>query len=323
MTREHSIDAAKGISILLVVYWHCVLDRLAINEALIFLRMPLFFFVAGLFALKAMEMRWPDFLSTRALHLFWLYVVWSVLLYALTIVPSMVLDGEISLAPLLGMFHDPLRTICFIYALLIAYLVCKALWRFNKWIVLAGFCIAYSISTADGEWRDIAFAERVVRLLPFIWTALAFKDEILDWVRAHHRLWPLALAAFLVAAMLVFGSDLSRLSPVTLALSALGIFAVLAMCHHLRHTRAILWLAWVGERSIYIYLIHRIFLAYVQFAMKVTGIPANALTLSVVFVFVTAASLWLGDRVLKHWTPFLFAPPKPVFGRLAGGGRVT
>ena len=51
MTRnrlEH-IDAAKGLSIFLVVYWHAVDNRLVMNEALWMLRMPLFFFVSGLF----------------------------------------------------------------------------------------------------------------------------------------------------------------------------------------------------------------------------------------------------------------------------------
>ena len=322
MTREHYIDAAKGISILLVVYWHCVGDRLAINEALIFLRMPLFFFVGGLFALKAMEMKWPDFLSTRALHLLWIYVVWCFILYTLTILPGMLLDGEASLSPILNMFTDPMRTIWFIYALLIAYIVCKLLYRFNKWLVLAVLLAAYTVATADGEWRDMAFANRIIRLLPFIWIAISFKDEIVGLVQAQHKWWPVTTAAFLAAAMLVYGSDLSAFSPITLALSGLGIFSILAMCYSLRTTKAITWLAWLGERSIYIYLIHRIFLAYILFAMKMVGIPSNALTHSVVFVVVAAASLWLGDRVLKGRLPFLFAPPRPVVGRLAGG-RVT
>ncbi|MEL7540907.1 MAG: acyltransferase family protein, partial [Pseudomonadota bacterium] len=75
--RLAHIDAAKGVSIFLVVYWHAVDDRLVFNEALWMLRMPLFFFVSGLFAAKALELDWRAFLSNKVGNILYLYVFWT------------------------------------------------------------------------------------------------------------------------------------------------------------------------------------------------------------------------------------------------------
>ena len=64
-SRLAHIDAAKGVSIFLVVYWHAVDARLIFNEALWMLRMPLFFFVSGLFAAKALDLDWRAFLTQK------------------------------------------------------------------------------------------------------------------------------------------------------------------------------------------------------------------------------------------------------------------
>ena len=55
MPRERSSrlawpDIAKAISIILLVAWTIIGDRYHVSELLIFVRMPLFFFVSGMFA---------------------------------------------------------------------------------------------------------------------------------------------------------------------------------------------------------------------------------------------------------------------------------
>ncbi len=73
-------DIAKGTSISLVVYWHTVEDSLPLNEALIFLRMPLFFFIAGLFIRSSFFAGNERKFAGRVGRFLWLCGLWAVLL---------------------------------------------------------------------------------------------------------------------------------------------------------------------------------------------------------------------------------------------------
>ncbi len=125
--RYPFVDLAKGISITLVVIWHAIGPSLFWNEALIFIRMPLFFFVAGLFAAKSMTMEMPSFLKEKISYLLYLFVLWSCIYFASVTLIGQVLDKSFDFSPLLTMLWDPPLTMWFIYALAISYLIAKLL----------------------------------------------------------------------------------------------------------------------------------------------------------------------------------------------------
>lgn len=83
--RERWVDIAKGIAIVLVVFYHAVMftaelgianpwDR--INTALDTFRMPLFFFMSGLMATRAVQLSYSLLFRRRMLRLLYLYVLW-------------------------------------------------------------------------------------------------------------------------------------------------------------------------------------------------------------------------------------------------------
>ncbi len=87
--RVDWVDAAKGISILLVVLYHCtslseaagfeVTYSLRLNHLLQPIRMPLFFFVAGIFAGSAVAKSWPDLFRRKVLLMAWLLLLWALI----------------------------------------------------------------------------------------------------------------------------------------------------------------------------------------------------------------------------------------------------
>ena len=96
------VDAAKGLSILLVVVHHTVtylqmagLAPAAVvvgNEALASLRMPLFFIAAGLFVAGPLAAPWRSLLHKRVAFFLYLYLLWTLIRFTFfaTLVPPAV-----------------------------------------------------------------------------------------------------------------------------------------------------------------------------------------------------------------------------------------
>ena len=88
-SRIDWVDAAKGMSILLVVLHHVVIlsephglvpgPVSALNTALASLRMPLFFLASGLFAAAPLAASWRTLLHKRVAFFLYLFVLWTLL----------------------------------------------------------------------------------------------------------------------------------------------------------------------------------------------------------------------------------------------------
>ncbi len=90
-SRTAWVDVAKGISIVLVVLHHVVLQAVGhawapdaareVSATLGTLRMPLFFFASGIFATRALAGPWDRLLERRVAFFAWLYVLWLAIRY--------------------------------------------------------------------------------------------------------------------------------------------------------------------------------------------------------------------------------------------------
>ena len=88
-TRLSWIDTVKGLAIVLVVLHHAAVlaaaknwsgDQLnTLTDALLTVRMPLFFAMSGFFFLRRVDRPWSWQLRNRAGPFLWLYVLWTVL----------------------------------------------------------------------------------------------------------------------------------------------------------------------------------------------------------------------------------------------------
>jgi fucose 4-O-acetylase-like acetyltransferase len=138
-TRVEWIDFAKGIFVLLVVLGHVI--RGLINAGLLdadhpltFLdvwvnahHVPVFFFLAGIFALRSAKRSVGQFLSDKFRAIVYPYVLWSlIMLTAMSLLGSVTNLGAVALTPVtVGRYllFDPFMHLWFLYALFFNYLL--------------------------------------------------------------------------------------------------------------------------------------------------------------------------------------------------------
>lgn len=305
-SRVGFVDAAKGISIFLVVYWHAVDDRLLLNEALWMLRMPLFFFASGLFASKVLELDWKPFLVKKVGNIFYLYILWTFLVFASTVfVAQLVGPDPIEWIRPFLLFVEPPATLWFMYALGVSFILAKLLSRL-PWIpVFFVLLLFYLWSISHGDWRTPPFYEKVMRLFPFFYLALNIRNRFLTIVEANYRFGWLALPIFIASAFVIFQSSLSSQGLVTFPLSLLGVTGVAIIARALNDSALVQMISAIGKRSLFIYVMHRIPLFYIEHLMELLGVEKTALSMSVVAFIATGMCLFVGEKILMpllNWT---------------------
>lgn len=318
------VDVAKGISISLVVYWHFVDDRTPINEALIFIRMPLFFFVAGLFARSAFTGSGGLIVSNKLINFIWIFLVWSAFTLIFTQPPrDLALAGYLSERAweLARIFVDPPPTLWFIYALFCAFVLVYAA-RSLPLVLVAGLSVAaYMWSVSDGQWRDADFLQRVIRLLPFFLIGLFSFNFYNSTTLYSSYLGPLLIVMVIPASYLVYFSDLASIGVITFALSLLGISGVAFTSRLLVETRVGRVLSAVGAASLFVYVMHRIVMFYMLTGIRIAGVeirgddPSVLIVRSIAAVATIAICVWAGNMLSRgrmtsklFMTPFVVRP---------------
>jgi fucose 4-O-acetylase-like acetyltransferase len=91
--------------------------------------------------------------------------------------------------------------------------------------------------------------------------------------------------------------------------STLGIFGTLCACAYYAESRAAAALAWVGERSVFIYLMHFTILIYLRNAIEIVGLPQHALVELAMAAAAITISLGVGIWIIDPYFPFLLRAP--------------
>jgi uncharacterized membrane protein YcfT len=146
--RQEWVDAAKGVAIVLVVLYHAILFAgeagipsrwSTLAATLSTFRMPLFFFAAGLFAAKALSWSFSQLLRRRLLRLLWIYVLWSALWAAVSLLVPAAATGTPG-STLLDLALLPVRpnaNTWFVYALAAYFAVAWLVRRLPAWAQIA------------------------------------------------------------------------------------------------------------------------------------------------------------------------------------------
>ncbi len=306
-------DIAKAFSMILLVAYTLAGDHLYLNEMLTYVRMPLFFFVSGLFGYRVVTATsFRELMRDKVTNFIYLYVLWEFILYLTTKVASLYLRGWPPLDNLrmLSLLWDPLFNIWFLYALAIAFLIAWLLRAAPAWAVLVGSIVVYCVSVATDAWTGMPFIERLARLFPVFWLGLMFRPLVFRLVERHWRLWPLALALFLVAAYAVYPSPWTHVGPLTLAISLTGIAGFLLLARHVSAYETLAApLRYIGGATLYIYVMHKIVIFYSDLAMTFTGTHFYGEELVQLLVTVPLCAVvgrWIAAQPALGW---LFAAP--------------
>ena len=319
------VDAVKGLTISLVVMEHTtwgVMASLGTRPAIFGdisdfaqpFRMPLFFLVAGLFAWKAINGPWRDFVDRKLLHFGYFYLLWSVLQIGMKIA----IPGE---GNWVVTWHDmwmipvqPFAVLWFIYELAIFFTLLRLCRRLNPaW--LFGVAVGlYFTELATGSMLIDEFAWRFIWFVSGVYGASRV-FELAAWSRANHGK-ALALAALLYTAVAtVVFSGLIEIRALELLMGyagAIGSIMAITVLSDLGLTGV---LSFIGHRSLYVFLAFFVPMAILRVALvKFAGWENGDLITLVTFVSAVAVPI-LGYELLKK-TPLSFLFVRPAMFRL-------
>ncbi|MGV3564368.1 MAG: acyltransferase family protein [Nocardioides sp.] len=280
------VDVAKGLCILLVVLHHAVVKDLAVQAppalapvadgwaavtmALKPVRMPLFFVLSGLVAAGAVTRPWPQ-ARRRVLSPYYLYVVWLVLQGAFFSVERLLpMNRTQDLAELAGDLVWASTGLWFLYALAVYFALARLLSRFPRERVLL---VATAVSALSGLVPTEAW-NRTSVLFHFTFFALGalapdlvrrVADRVGDGVSFGVRdgaggLLPRLALLYLALVVLLPLVHLPRTVDLLVA-SAVGVPLGIGLCVRLARGPAAERLAWIGRRTLPVYVLHAPLLA--------------------------------------------------------------
>jgi uncharacterized membrane protein YcfT len=327
------VDAAKGMSILLVVGHHIVwfLERsgqapgavVTANEALASLRMPLFFLASGLLAAGPLAAPWRVVLHKRVAFFLYLYAIWTIIRFTFfaTVVPPGV-DPDESADPLgfaLALLL-PGPSMWFLYALAVFAVVTKLSRPLPVWLqlgvtgTLSALVGAGMVEFGDTRWSYMS------RFLFFFLLGCHARELVERLARATSLL---RVAVGGVACVGTAGAavvlGLRGVPGVAFALQCLAVgsgvlFAAWAARYRFGRPLVVL-----GTRTLPIYLIHMLWLAAIMIGVRHLALPvAAAYALPLVLVPVlTALSLLTHRALTAAGATWLFALPSRLAYRVA------
>lgn len=330
-SRIDWVDAAKGLTMTLVVMKHATynnavaMDQMPyvfnlLSEFTIPFRMPLFFLVAGLFAMRALSAAPRDFLDGKVLHFAYFYVLWSAIQIGLKIALPHESDWVVSTRDLLAIPFEPFGLLWFIYALALFFAAMRLFRDVRKPIVI-GLALALYFSHLDTGWTlPDEFARRFIFFVSGVYGA-PYVFRMTDWARAHMReALGLSLALFLAAGAIAF-SDAIEIRAAELGAGYLGGAATLmsvAMLAALGHGRT---LTYIGERSLAVFLAFFLPMAATRVLLIKLGV-ANADLVTLACIVMAVAMPLLALRIVDR-TPLAFLFVRPSLFRLRALGRAA
>lgn len=264
--RVQWIDYAKGLSIILVVSTHSMFAELDstlysdnlffFNNIIVYIRMPLFFFISGLFIHKAMTCDRETFIKLKISNLLYLYILWSVIVYVTKTLPDYLFfqySDLTSLENILTIFYAPTGMLWFIYALAI-FIVVTRLIKSAPIIALSISVLLYLFIYEMGVGGFLG--DRLITNYPFFLSGYILSNLTLRAVnnlKPYYLIMPVVYLA-LVSFISLNSLSIPRVGEFILSLSgiAAGIIAVV----FLSRFKCFSWLGYVGRNTLPIYVMH-------------------------------------------------------------------
>lgn len=344
-TRVAWIDFAKGIAVLLVVIGHVIPGLL--NAGLISadhplnlvaawiyaFHMPVFFFLAGMFALRSAQRTVGEFLADKFRVIVYPYLLWSLIQLAIMgLMGSVTNLGAVTLTPITVaryLLFDPFMQFWFLYALFFNYLLLLAAIKLGAG--RAGYLVIAAAFFALGMALPLDPTQIIFRtMFQTIFFALgAVFGEAFCRRLAALKLPTLAgmgLAAFgmmTVALMAGIGRHVLDYVP-RFGLAVLGLLGALALSVVLNQTLAErigrIVRTW-GQKSMQIYIVHVLAASGLRIALvRLFGLTDPWLHVALQTLVGMVAPLWFDAFLGYIKFPYAFSlrpPPSTVRGEQA------
>jgi len=332
--RLEWVDAAKGISILLVVMLYATNGageatngvgafHYVIGFATPF-RMPEFFLISGLFLANVIARPWVKFADRRVVHYLYFYLLWAAIHLILKV-------GLASADPVgagqqfVWALVQPYGVLWFIYVLALTGIAAKVVTelRIPHWLTFAG---AAALSMAQFDTPSYAF-DQFARYFVFFYAGYALAPVIFKLVSRAIAAPVVAIIGLLAWAALNgalvftpgfvaepghFTMGLAENPLLKFALALSGSIALCVLAGLLSKAKWMGWLTFIGQRSLAIYVAFVIPLGFSRLALVKLGLISDTTMLSavtmIIALIVPLAGYWVIQKV--GFGSFLFNRPQ-------------
>ncbi|MHA7132714.1 CapA family protein [Oerskovia turbata] len=334
-TRLAWADSARGLLIILVVFWHVVIKtyleidwRLdvpisgawgALADLSYPVRMPLFFLISGVFAAGAIARPWAEVFRRRVVRFLYLYLLWTLIhmatMWAFPDFPTLI---PRTLAEFVDAITISPPNTWFLYALALYFVVAKAFRRLPRWIPLAG-ASALTIAVGAGLIDIVSNRGSLLANLLYFLLGAYFSTHVIRFAaRPSPRFAVIAAALYGGAFALVRVTGSEAVPGVWPILALMGVVMGVAIAPLLSRTRRIgHGLTWLGRRTLQIYVIHMPVLALVDALVvrrasdggRAVQLVAAAVLPIILTAVVIAVSVLLGNLIARDRLTWLLDLP--------------
>lgn len=342
--RDATIDYAKGIAIVAIVLGH-VLRGLASSEIvdgesgafltadrfLYMFHLSVFAFLAALFVSRAVERDGSlTYLRSRGATFLYLYVVWSLLQGAVKLLTGALVNTPTSLADILRLWvpEGQLWFLPWLIVMTTAVVVARP-WG-SRTRAVASLSVAAVVSFALwGISGPVAGTQGLGLTVFFFAGAICGAKRFIGAVQSVRMVvWGLAcVASWAILVALVFFTDATpptiegdQRTALSVALggiaSCAGVVGVIAISRLASVLGArVAWLAFIGQRTLEIFLAHIIAASGTRIILDVAGIenPTIHIVAGMIAGLVLPLGLWWACNRLRF--PWLFESPQVFTGK--------
>lgn len=282
------VDAGRGLAIALVVLFHStnwlgeagfgIAGWEFFNETIASIRLPLFFTMSGLFAVKWMTASWRDLWRSKVSLFVWVFAVWSVIA-TFSFMLGLNLQGaegnylgqlkDLLWAPFLPRFE-----LWFIWALALFFVVAKLIHRLPTAVQLGVSGLLSVVALSDVFVGNVGWVGSAKYFFFFL-SGILLRDHLIRWSNSAR---PALLASIFVGwgALALAGTGLGfrGLPGYYFLCCVVGVFAGVAVSRVLARIPGPRYL---GTRTLPVYLTHTtIILIVVWLLAKLVPLPELA-----------------------------------------------
>jgi fucose 4-O-acetylase-like acetyltransferase len=309
------VDAAKGLGILLVVLGHALGGMVSASlvrdddaygttyNVIYQFHMAFFFFLSGLFVQRRVQASPGRFVRGSLRSLVPPYLIWlPVQLFLLDLASSQTNTSyHFTAYDYLAVLWSPGSQFWYLYALLIMHLVSALLLpRYGLLALFASALIGYGL-VPHGLWGPFPFAARFAL---FYVLGVGFFSLTRELESSRAKLWGGMLvtgAGFVAAVLAANAHGYTYWTLGSLPAAILGAACTLQLCALLATTAVAGVLAYLGQQTMPIFLLHVMFCSGTRIALhKLLGWNSPAAILPVVFVVGLLAPLlcnWVAEKL--------------------------
>ncbi len=319
-------DTGRGLAIALVVLYHAtnwlysahvhVAPWKDVTGVLASLRMPLFFVLSGAFASKWLAAPWRRLLRVKVLLFAWVFLVWmtiGTLVFPLGLAAQhkpVGITGQIKallLSPVV-----PRYELWFIWALALFFVLCRATRRVAPWLQLAVAAVASAVGLT--VWAELTTGPTgAVKFYFFFLAGMYGSRRILAFGNSAGPAQLTGLGIlWLVVSVVLYAFDLRGVFGLYFLNCVLGVGGGIALSRALSR---VVRLAWLGQRTLPVYLAHTPFVILIVFVLSrspfhglVSAVPL--LLPPLVAVVALLAALGLHSLAQRAGLTALYEPPR-------------